>query len=136
MPYAYGAAQIVPKMREGMVPMRDQEVVKRLVVSSLAQSQRPAGRTAAPRGYQRTESDPEGYLMAARRLGVAPADCVVVEDSPPGVAAGRAAGMRVIAVLTTYPAAALSAADARLASLADLRIQVLASPSTGLRLDF
>ena len=46
-----------------IVPMRDQEVVKRLVVSSLAQSQRPAGRTAAPRGYQRTESDPEGYLM-------------------------------------------------------------------------
>jgi len=42
----------------------------------------------------------------------------------------------VIALLTTYPAAALSVADAQLASLADLRIRVLASPSTGLRLDF
>ena len=85
---------------------------------------------------QRGKPDPEGYLLAARRLGVAPADCVVVEDSPPGVGAGKAAGMRVIALLTTYPAAALSVADAQLASLADLRIRVLASPSTGLRLDF
>src|SRR5947208_2322614 len=57
---------------------------------------------------------PEGYLMAAGRLGVAPSDCVVVEDSPPGVAAGKAAGMRVIALLTTYPTAALTGADVRL----------------------
>lgn len=39
--------------------------------------------------------DPECYLLAARRLGVDPAHCLVVEDSEPGLAAGRAAGMRV-----------------------------------------
>jgi HAD superfamily hydrolase (TIGR01509 family) len=38
--------------------------------------------------------DPEGYLLAATRLGVAPAACLVVEDAEVGVAAGRAAGMR------------------------------------------
>jgi len=85
---------------------------------------------------ERGKPDPEGYLLAASRLGVAPADCVVVEDSPPGVAAGRAAGMRVIAVLTTYPAAALTGADARLGALADLRVRPAAVPSKGLTLDF
>lgn len=39
--------------------------------------------------------DPEGYLVAAARLGVDPARCLVVEDAAPGVAAGRAAGARV-----------------------------------------
>jgi len=39
--------------------------------------------------------DPQGYLIAARRLGVDPARCLVVEDSDAGVAAGRAAGATV-----------------------------------------
>ncbi|GAB7050308.1 HAD family hydrolase [Catenuloplanes indicus JCM 9534] len=42
--------------------------------------------------------DPEGYLLAANRLGVPPAGCLVVEDAPAGVTAGRAAGMRVVGV--------------------------------------
>lgn len=41
---------------------------------------------------------PDGFLLAASRLGVAPADCVVFEDSGAGIAAARAAGMRVVAV--------------------------------------
>jgi beta-phosphoglucomutase len=55
--------------------------------------------------------DPEVYLMAARLLGVAPADCIVFEDSYAGVAAGNAAGMRVVGILTTHgqlPDAALT----------------------------
>lgn len=39
--------------------------------------------------------DPEGYLVAAARLGADPLRCLVVEDAAPGVAAGRAAGARV-----------------------------------------
>ncbi|GII79496.1 hypothetical protein Sru01_44780 [Sphaerisporangium rufum] len=42
--------------------------------------------------------DPEGYLAAAARLGIAPPACLVVEDSEPGLAAGRAAGMPVAAL--------------------------------------
>ena len=41
---------------------------------------------------------PDMFLAAARRLGVAPARCAVIEDSPPGVAAGLAAGMRTVGV--------------------------------------
>lgn len=44
----------------------------------------------------RGKPHPEGYLRAARRLGVAPADCTVVEDSTRGAEAGVAAGMQVI----------------------------------------
>jgi HAD superfamily hydrolase (TIGR01509 family) len=57
--------------------------------------------------------DPEGYLRAARLLGVDPARALVVEDSPPGVAAGRAAGARV-AGLRGVPA------DVPVADLADV----------------
>lgn len=39
---------------------------------------------------------PDGYLLAAERLGIAPENCLVVEDSPTGAAAGLAAGMQVI----------------------------------------
>ncbi|WP_082526465.1 HAD-IA family hydrolase [Kitasatospora sp. MBT63] len=45
-----------------------------------------------------SKPDPEGFLKAAAELGVDPADCIVFEDSEAGVAAGRAAGMRVVGV--------------------------------------
>ena len=41
---------------------------------------------------------PDMFLLAAAKLGVAPEDCIVVEDSPPGVQAGLAAGMKTIGV--------------------------------------
>jgi HAD superfamily hydrolase (TIGR01509 family) len=41
---------------------------------------------------------PDVYLAAARRLGVAPASCLAIEDSPNGIAAAKAAGMRCVAV--------------------------------------
>jgi|SRR5882762_2303675 len=47
--------------------------------------------------------DPEPYLIAAARLGFAPGRCLVVEDAPAGVTSGRAAGMTVLGLLTTYP---------------------------------
>jgi beta-phosphoglucomutase-like phosphatase (HAD superfamily) len=42
--------------------------------------------------------DPQGYRLAAARLGVAPAECLVIEDAAAGVEAGRRAGMRVAGV--------------------------------------
>lgn len=43
---------------------------------------------------------PDIYLLAAQKLGAAPADCIVFEDSPVGVAAARAAGARVAGILS------------------------------------
>jgi sugar-phosphatase len=48
--------------------------------------------------------DPEGYLKAAQRLGVSPSRCVVVEDAPAGILAGRNAGMTVLGLTTTFAA--------------------------------
>jgi sugar-phosphatase len=47
--------------------------------------------------------DPEPYLKGASLLGVAAKDCIVVEDAPAGIRAGKAAGARVIACRTTSP---------------------------------
>jgi len=53
---------------------------------------------------------PDPYLLAAERLGVDPAACLVLEDAPSGIAAGRAAGMTVWAVTTTHAPEELGAA--------------------------
>ena len=63
---------------------------------------------------------PDAYLLAAARLGVDPAECVVLEDAPAGVAAGRAAGMSVWAVSTTHDAADLGGADRVAGGLTEL----------------
>jgi mannitol-1-/sugar-/sorbitol-6-phosphatase len=59
----------------------------------------------------RGKPDPEPYLLGAARLGVAPADCVVLEDAPAGIASGKAAGMTVIALRTTHGSEQLAQAD-------------------------
>lgn len=68
---------------------------------------------------------PECYLAGATLLGVAPAGCVVFEDAPPGIAAGNAAGMRVVGVATTYDADDLSDTHAVVKDLSDVYIEVV-----------
>jgi sugar-phosphatase len=48
--------------------------------------------------------DPDGFLRAAEQLGVAPKDCLVFEDTRPGIDAGLSAGMKVVGLLTTFSA--------------------------------
>ncbi|MDR2801676.1 MAG: HAD family phosphatase [Prevotellaceae bacterium] len=52
--------------------------------------------------------DPMCYLLAAEELCVSPAECLVFEDSIAGITAGKEAGMKVIGLSTTLPAATLS----------------------------
>ncbi len=66
---------------------------------------------------------PDGYLLAARRLGLRPQDCLVVEDSPVGVEAGKAAGMRVVAIAYSHPAEELRGAHALVTGLSDLQVE-------------
>jgi sugar-phosphatase len=65
---------------------------------------------------------PEPFLKGAALLGVAPADCLVFEDTPAGIASGRAAGMRAVALQTTYPSHQLQAANAIIRNLADVKV--------------
>jgi HAD superfamily hydrolase (TIGR01509 family) len=61
--------------------------------------------------------DPEGFLLAASRLGATPVSSVVLEDAPHGITAARRAGMRSVGVLTTHRSLD---ADVVVASLGDL----------------
>jgi mannitol-1-/sugar-/sorbitol-6-phosphatase len=61
---------------------------------------------------KRFKPDPDPYLKGAELLGLQPADCVVVEDAPAGIRAGRAAGSRVLALRTTEVDNLLTAAGA------------------------
>jgi len=65
----------------------------------------------ADKDVMRGKPDPEGFLLAAERLGVSPASCVVIEDAVAGVRAAGDAGMKCIAVTNTHPAEKLAEAD-------------------------
>jgi sugar-phosphatase len=67
--------------------------------------------------------NPEGYLKAAAALGFRSRDCLVVEDSPAGIGAGRAAGARILAVTTTHGPAELVGADTVVTDLSCLRVE-------------
>lgn len=67
---------------------------------------------------------PEPYLNGARLLGFDPVDCLVFEDTPAGIASGRSAGMRVVALQTTYPLSELQAAGSVIKNLANVSIEL------------
>ena len=64
---------------------------------------------------------PEPYLKGAELLGVRPADCLVIEDAPAGIQSARAGGMKVVGITSTYAADKLSAADAVIRRLGQIR---------------
>jgi beta-phosphoglucomutase family hydrolase len=66
--------------------------------------------------------DPEVFLLAAQRIGIKPARCVVLEDTPGGIQAARAGGMKVVGVATTHPAAKLRGADRIVRRLDELTV--------------
>ncbi|MFJ9681510.1 HAD family hydrolase [Streptomyces sp. NPDC101194] len=73
----------------------------------------------------RGKPDPEPYRLAAERIGVDPARCVVFEDAPAGLRAGRAAGMRTVALATTHDRSEL-VADVVVDDLSAISVQVTA----------
>lgn len=77
--------------------------------------------------------DPAVFLEAARRVGLPPARCVVIEDAVPGVTAARRAGMACVAVTNTNRRQALSGADIVVDSLADLSEDAFAALLTAPR---
>ena len=79
------------------------------------------------RDVTRGKPDPQVFLVAAEQLGVAPADCAVVEDAPVGIAAANAAGMASIALLSTgHTAESVKAARLIVNSLRELSAERIA----------
>ena len=72
---------------------------------------------------KRGKPAPDVFLEVANRLGARPERCVVFEDAPAGVEAGRAAGMKVVGVTTTHPGRHLESVDREVERLDELSIQ-------------
>ncbi|MFI8187742.1 HAD-IA family hydrolase [Streptomyces sp. NPDC085946] len=128
----------VPGAREFLASLRD--VPHALVTSAdvaLSTARMAAAGLELPGVRVTAESvgaskpDPEGFLKGAAELGVAPADCVVFEDSGAGIAAGRAAGMTVVGI---GPRAAAHAPDAVVRDLTRVRVEARADGSVRLHL--
>lgn len=82
---------------------------RRLAEARLAEVGIDAKMVIAADDITRGKPDPEPFLLAAAKLGVDPARCVVFEDAPAGLTAGRAAGMTTVALATTHTAGELVA---------------------------
>lgn len=82
--------------------------------------------------FERLKPFPDIFLAAASQLGVDPASCVVIEDAVAGVEAARAAGMRVIGVVTTLAEDAMETAapDVILPQISNITVETL----TGIKL--
>jgi sugar-phosphatase len=65
---------------------------------------------------------PEPYLKGAELLGFKPGDCLVIEDAPAGIRSGRAGGMRVVGITSTYAAEALQQANAVIGNLGQIQV--------------
>jgi HAD superfamily hydrolase (TIGR01509 family) len=59
----------------------------------------------------KNKPDPEIFITALEKLGIQPGECIVVEDSPSGVLAAKSAGMKCLALLTSFSPEQLKAAD-------------------------
>ncbi|MEO3804701.1 HAD family phosphatase [Nonomuraea sp. B1E8] len=107
-----GGVRVMPGASELLDALRDEGVPVGLVTSSLGEIAdavlKGVGRdrfdiVVTADDVERTKPHPEPYLTAARTLGMRPVRCVVLEDSPNGVAAATAAGCAVVAVPSLLP---------------------------------
>jgi HAD superfamily hydrolase (TIGR01509 family) len=79
----------------------------------------------AGRDVSESKPSPQIYLLAAEKLQAAPGDCVAIEDSPYGVRAAKAAGMKCLAVTNTHSPEELTEADRVVESLQDVDLITL-----------
>ena len=107
---------VLPGAAEALVALRSARVaIATSCDRPLATARIAAAELIAPEvvvtvdDVQRGKPHPDPFLEAARRLGVAPERCLVVEDAPAGLAAARAAGCATLAVLTTTDRAEVTA---------------------------
>ena len=104
----------------------DSQEKMRLTLGLTGLWDRFAGRIFSADEVERGKPSPDLFLHAASRMSVPPERCVVVEDSPFGVVAAKAAGMTALGFAATTPSSRLDGADATFASMADLPALLLA----------
>lgn len=116
-----GAGNLLLPGVAGFLSLLEQQGVPRAVVSSSPRANIEAvldgvglrsafSSIVTAEDMRRGKPDPEGFILGAQRLGLLKERCVVFEDAPAGIEAGRRAGMRVVAFTTTHEASALQEA--------------------------
>ncbi len=121
-----GAAELVRRLGAAGVPMAIVSSTPRANIDLILGSLGLAGAFDVVVGAEdarRGKPHPEGFLAASKRLGVPPADCVVLEDAPEGIEGGKAAGMGCVGVATTRPPEKLREADLVVERLDDPRVE-------------
>ncbi|MBA3912555.1 MAG: HAD family hydrolase [Acidobacteriales bacterium] len=119
MPGAMDLVSSAPQDRWGVVTSG----TRHLALSRLSLAGIPVPRVLATADdVVHGKPHPEPYLKGAQLLGYPPQKCVVIEDAPAGIEAAHRAGMRVIALPSTYPASALEGADVIVGSLASITV--------------
>jgi HAD superfamily hydrolase (TIGR01509 family) len=132
IPYMPGAEQAVA-LAQRLLPTGLASGSDRRLIETVLQDEPMRGKfqvVACADEQPRGKPAPDVYLEAARLLGVAPENCVCLEDSKNGILAGKAAGMKVIAVPDArfaQPPEILRQADVVLPSLLDFSEDVLRS---------
>jgi len=109
-----GAIKLITSLKEhgfsmalaSSAPMENIQLVTRgLDIESLFQA------IVSGREVNEGKPSPQGFLLAAQKLGVEPKNCIVIEDAIAGVTAAKRAGMRCLAVANTHPRKNLTEAD-------------------------
>lgn len=127
----YKKAKLYPFAKQLIVRLKKKGFLIALVTSAPKFMVRRAQKRFGIKGFdafvtfedaQRRKPAPDVYLLAAKRLKVKPKDCVVIEDSIPGVEAAKNAGMKCIAATNTNPASKLKNANLIVKRLNDKRI--------------
>jgi HAD superfamily hydrolase (TIGR01509 family) len=125
IPFFPGARELVRDLRREEVPLGIASGARRSEIEDLLEAGGVRDAFAAVVGADdvaRTKPHPDAYLEALRRLqqvasGLEAGDCVALEDTPPGIAAARAAGMTVVGIAHTFDADMLASAHHVLTSL-------------------
>jgi sugar-phosphatase len=132
---------VLPGVREMIAALPENSwAIVTSATERLARSRLAFAGIAIPKHFVTAETvvrgkpHPEPYQRGAALLGAPSGECVVIEDAPAGVASGKAAGCRVLAVLTTHPPETLMTADWRVMTLAE--VHASAGPSDYLSLRF
>lgn len=127
IPGAAAFLNSLPKDRWAMVTSAPRDLaLRRMAAAGIPE---PAVMITAE-DVQAGKPDPAGYLLAAKRLGLEPRDCLIFEDATVGIQAAEAAGAALMIITTTHQHP-LETAHATLASYADIRVAI---DSNGLHL--
>jgi sugar-phosphatase len=121
MPGAVKLLKSLPRQRWGIVTSGTRQLaMSRLRVGNLPVPEVLISADDVVNG----KPNPEPYLKGAALLKMKPAECLVIEDAPAGIDAAHGAGMKVVGLMTTYPASALKEADAIAKALADVSVDI------------